>query len=120
MIRISGPKSSPNKLTRKVSYPKQFPNEIMQFSSLWPTCYFVEFYMFKSLNLIQILNIQPCFMEVTKDIFLSKNFLQGNLPTTTKLWYKQLGGVRGAILYNRVQSVLNCLNLKWQVVEHVG
>ena len=54
----------------------------MQFSSLWPTYYFVEFYMFKSLNLFPILNIQPCFMEVTKDIFLCKNFLQGNLPTT--------------------------------------
>ena len=84
MIRISGPKSRPDKLASKVNYPKQFSNEIMQFSSLWPTYYFKEFYMFKSLNLYPILNIQPCFMEVTKDIFLCNNFLQGNLPTTTK------------------------------------
>ena len=106
MIRISGPKSRPDKLAPKVNYPKQFSNEIMQFSSLWPTYYFKIFYMFKSLNLCPILNIQPCFMEVTKDIFLSNNFLQGNLPTTTKLWYKQLGGVRGAILYYRAPSIV--------------
>ena len=29
------------------------------------------------------------------------------------------GGVRGAILYY-LQSALNCLHLKWQLVERVG
>ena len=30
-----------------------------------------------------------------------------------------VGGVRGAILY-KLQSALNCFNLKWQLVEHAG
>ena len=30
-----------------------------------------------------------------------------------------IGGVRGAILYI-LQSTLNCVNLMWQLVEHVG